>query len=88
MTRTTFVPEPHKTEMLLHSLRLEQDLGFADMTVLGAIAEKDSVIVFDSTLTGYLQGTPTWSDGFGEADSKHIEVRLSSKEEEGGRVGH
>ncbi|TNE64802.1 MAG: TonB-dependent receptor [Alphaproteobacteria bacterium] len=81
LVRNTFVPEPHETKMWLHSLRLDQDLEFADLTVLGAIANKDSVIVFDYSSSGYLQGTPTWSDGFGEADSKHIEARLSSKDD-------
>ncbi|MBR9791525.1 MAG: TonB-dependent receptor [Gammaproteobacteria bacterium] len=80
LTRDTVVPEPHHTEFTLHSLRLEQDLGFADLTFLGAVADKDSLIVFDYSLNGYLQaGVGTWSDGFGEADSDHLELRLSSK---------
>ena len=55
LTRDTVVPEPHHTEFTLHSLRVEQDLGFADLTFLGALAEKDSLIVFDYSLNGYLQ---------------------------------
>jgi outer membrane receptor protein involved in Fe transport len=83
-TRNTVVAEPHDTEMLLHSLRVEQDLGFADLTVLGALAKKESYIVFDYSTSGYLvAGEPTWSDGYAEADSKHIEARLSSKEDSG-----
>ncbi|MFC3050497.1 TonB-dependent receptor [Kordiimonas pumila] len=81
LTRNTVVAEPHETEMLLHSLKIEQDLGFADLTVLGALASKESYIVFDYSTSGYLvAGEPTWSDGFAESDSKHFEARLASKE--------
>jgi len=82
-TRSTGVAEPHDTEMLLHSLKIEQDLGFADLTILGAIAEKDSLIVFDYTGRGYVDpAEPTWSDGFAEGDSKHFEVRLASSDDD------
>lgn len=81
LTRDTYVPEPHETEMLINSLRLDQDLGFANLTVLGAMADKESTIIFDYTANygeAYQAGGPVF--GVGEADSKsrNIEVRLSS----------
>jgi iron complex outermembrane recepter protein len=81
LTRDTYAPEPHTTEMLLHSLRLDQDLGFGSLTVLGALADKESRIVFDYTNTfgpTYLAGNPTVGFGDAESTTRNIEVRLSS----------
>jgi iron complex outermembrane recepter protein len=81
LTRDTYAPEPHTTEMLLHSLRLDQDLGFANLTVLGALADKESRIVFDYTNSfgpTYLAGNPTIGFGDAESDSRNFEVRLGS----------
>jgi outer membrane receptor protein involved in Fe transport len=80
LTRNTVVPEPHSTEMWLHSLRLDHALDFADLTVIGALAEKESLIVFDYSFVGYLQGTAAWSDGIAESDSTHFEARLASSD--------
>jgi outer membrane receptor protein involved in Fe transport len=81
MTRDTYVAEPHTTEMLLNSLRFDQDLGFGSLTVLGALADKESRIVFDYTNSfgpTYLAGNPTAGDGEAESKSRNVEVRLSS----------
>ncbi|MGH8178258.1 MAG: TonB-dependent receptor [Steroidobacter sp.] len=81
LTRDTYAPEPHTTEMLLHSARLDQDLGFANLTVLSALADKESRIVFDYTATfgpAYLGGNPTVGFGDAESDSRSFEVRLAS----------
>jgi len=81
LTRTTFVPEPHQTEMLINSLRLDQEVGFANLTVLGAVADKESTVVFDysgnyGTLP--LSGQPVFGVGDAQSKSRNVEVRLSS----------
>jgi iron complex outermembrane recepter protein len=84
LTRDTYAPEPHTTEMFLHSARLDQDLGFATLTVLGALADKESHIVFDYTNTfgiNYLAGNPTVGFGDAKSTSRNIEIRLASSGE-------
>src|SRR5688572_7337134 len=84
LTRETYVPEPHETEMLIHSLRLDQQLGFANLTVLGAVADKESTLIFDYTGNygeTYQAGGPVFGVGEAESKSRNIEVRLSSKEQ-------
>jgi outer membrane receptor protein involved in Fe transport len=78
LTRDTFVPEPHEPELTIHSLRLDQDLGVGTLTLLGAFADKSSRIVFDQTVSGFLQGIPTETIGRAEADIENFEVRLAS----------
>jgi iron complex outermembrane receptor protein len=80
--RRTFVPEPHDTELIINSLRLDQDVGFADLTILGAMADKDGKPVFDSTVSGFMQAdVPTPSNSHVESDAWHVEARLASKGE-------
>jgi len=81
--RATYIFEPHDTELELYSLRLDQDVGFAELTVLGAIANKDGKPVFDSSDVGYLQGNflPTPSRSHVASDAYHVEARLASKGE-------
>jgi outer membrane receptor protein involved in Fe transport len=80
--RRTFVPEPHDTELLINSLRLDQDVGFADLTVLGAMADKDGKPVFDNTPSGFMQaGVPTPANSHVKSDAWHVEARLASKGE-------
>lgn len=81
LTRETYVPEPHETEMLIHSLRLDQELGFGDLTVLGAMADKESALVFDYTGNygeNFQAGGPVFGVGEAESKSRNLEVRLSS----------
>ena len=81
LTRDTYVPEPHETEMLINSLRLDQELGFGNLTVLGAVADKESTLVFDYTGNygeTYEAGGPVFGVGEAESKSRNIEVRLSS----------
>jgi outer membrane receptor protein involved in Fe transport len=88
LTRDTYIPEPHTTEMLINSLRLEQELGFANLTVLAARADKESRITFDYTanvLPAVRARGPVYSIGDAEAKSSNFEVRLSSLGES--RVG-
>ncbi|MGH6609936.1 MAG: TonB-dependent receptor, partial [Burkholderiaceae bacterium] len=81
LTRDTYASEPHTTEMLLHSARLDQELGFANLTVLGALADKESRIVFDYTANfgpTFLGGNPTVGFGDAESESRNFEIRLAS----------
>jgi len=78
LTRDTFVPEPHEPELTIHSLRLDQDFNMGTLTLLGAVADKSSRIVFDQTVSGFLQGTPTETVGNAEADIENFEVRFAS----------
>jgi iron complex outermembrane receptor protein len=48
--RTTNVPENQDTEFQLHSLKLEQALGFATMTAIGSYIEKKNTTVFDDSV--------------------------------------
>ncbi len=82
LTRDTYVPEPQDTSLQLHSLRWDQDVGFGDLTVLTGFARKRSSTTFDSTLTGYLQGTPTDDFTQARARAEHYEVRLASKQDQ------
>ncbi len=77
--RDTYIAEPQDTEFTMHTLRFEQRFSFADLTVLGAIAKKENLTVFDYTSYGLLDSTAdTAYNGIGKADSDHIEVRLAS----------
>ena len=83
LTRDTYVPEPHETEMLINSLRLDQQLGFANLTVLGGVADKESTLIFDYTANygeAYAASGPVFGVGEAESKSRNIEVRLSSAE--------
>ena len=84
LTRSTYVPEPHETEMLINSLRLDQEFGFATLTVLGAMADKESNIVFDYSGNYFelpMSGNPVFGDGDAESKSRNAEVRLASNGE-------
>ncbi len=84
LTRDTYVAEPHKTEMLVNSLRLDQDLSFGSLTVLGALADKESDLIFDYTrdfpagILGSGLGTPVYGIGEAESESKSLEFRIAS----------
>ena len=40
LTRDTTATEPHDTDLTINSLRLDQDVGFANLTLLGGITDK------------------------------------------------
>lgn len=87
LTRDTYAAEPHTTEMLVNSLRWDQDLGFGSLTALAALADKESRITFDYTAgfgVGFLAGNPTVGFGDAESESMNYEIRLASSGE--GRV--
>lgn len=81
--RNTARAEPQKTDFWLNSLRLDQDAGFADLTVLGAVNEKHNTTVFSypySYVTGVTTGDgAAYSRGKAHANIKTFEARLASK---------
>lgn len=81
--RDTSVLEPHITEFIIHSLRLDQDLGATRFTMLGSYATKDGRPTFDSTTSCYLQGCiPTEFNSHVESRATHFEARLASNDTE------
>ena len=69
------------TDFMLHSLRIEQDLGFATLTGLGSYVEKNSDLVFDdSVFVGIDPRTNTvqLSSSFGATETAYGELRLAS----------
>ena len=69
------------TDFMLHSLRIEQDLGFATLTGLGSYVEKNSDLVFDdSVFVGIDPRTDTvqLSSSFGATETAYGELRLAS----------
>lgn len=86
LTRVTQNNEPQKTRFFLNSLRLDQDVGFADLSILGSVNKKTNTTVFDSSFYGFLTGNTVGplapiSIGNATANIKHGEIRLSSKGE-------
>lgn len=78
-TRNTLVPEPVEFELQLHSLRLDQDLGFATLTALGGYSEKKRSITNDYTVF-YGAGLPNPALYFdkGKSENRSLELRLAS----------
>lgn len=79
--------EPQKTSFQLHSLRLDQDIGFATATVLGSVDRKRNDTLFSypfGLVTGITTGPDTsYATSFGRANIKTIEGRLASKDDGG-----
>lgn len=92
LERNTALPEFTNTKIAVHSLRLDQDLGFADLTALLAHQKKQQDWRFDYTPIraaynadlGLDLSTPLYIVSGGESRGKSIELRLASKP--GGRV--
>jgi iron complex outermembrane receptor protein len=80
--RDTPRAEPQETSFWLNSLRLDQDLGFADLTVIGSVTEKDNSTVFSypyDYVTGVTTGeAAAYSLGVADAELKTFEARLAS----------
>lgn len=77
--RDTRVNEPVEYELQLHSLRLDQDLGFATLTALAGYSEKERHLTNDFTVF-YGDGlpNPTPYDDTGKSESRSFELRLAS----------
>ncbi|MXO67740.1 TonB-dependent receptor [Altererythrobacter marinus] len=79
--RNTNVPEYQKTEFQLHSLRLEQELGFATLSALGSYVRKESDLAFDDSIFVGIDprtGTPQLSGSAGTSETTYAELRLAS----------
>ncbi len=80
--RNTPRAEPQSTDFWLNSLRLDQDIGFASLTLLGSVDEKHNTTVFAypyNYVTGVTTGAAAAYDrGDASANIKTIEGRLAS----------
>lgn len=86
--RSTAIAEPNESDVQVHSLRLDQDLGFATLTALGAYQKKTQDFIFDFTpyrvfYNADLQldlTSPLYIGSGGESEGQSIELRLASNE--------
>lgn len=79
--RATNVAETQDTDFMLHSLRFEQDLGFATLTALGSHIEKNGRVVFDYSIFGGNDprtNTPLLDFSFAKSKTDYAELRLAS----------
>ncbi|ASR43176.1 hypothetical protein BEN78_07055 [Xanthomonas citri pv. mangiferaeindicae] len=84
--RTTAIPEFTDTKVAVHSLRLDQDLGFATLTALLAQQDKRQEWQFDYTPIrgaynadlGLDLDTPLYIASGGESTGRSLELRLAS----------
>ncbi len=84
--RATNVAEFQDTEIMLHSLKLEQDLGFATLTAIGSYTEKKANLAFDNSIFGGNDprtNTPALASSDGKSKTEYGELRLASPD--GGR---
>ena len=85
-TRPTTVREYQDSDFQMHSLRVEQDLGFATLTAVGSYTKKNARSRFDYSFGVDFDprtGTPIVGDGFGHSKTEYGELRLASPD--GGR---
>lgn len=88
LARSTAIVEPNETDVQIHSLRLDQELGFATLTALGAYHKKTQDYIFDFTPfrvfynadLGLNLTTPLYIGSGGESEGESIELRLASSE--------
>ena len=84
--RDTPRAEPQKTAFWLNSLRLDQDVGFADLTVLGSTDHKTNTTIFSypyAYVTGVTTGAgAAYSRGTAKANLDTFEARLASKDDD------
>lgn len=80
-TRANFIEDPQSNKFQLYSARLDQDLGFATLTLLGSRSVKDGVVQYDQTVgtipyTGL--NTSAYEVMTGHARAWYGEARLAS----------
>jgi len=82
-TRPNTVREYQDSDFQMHSLRLEQDLGFATLTAVGSYTKKKASSRFDYGLGAFdpRTGTPLVGVGFGNSKTKYGEIRLASPDD-------
>ncbi|WP_164978617.1 TonB-dependent receptor [Pseudoxanthomonas composti] len=86
LQRNTAIPEFTNTKVDVHSLRLDQNLGFADFTALLAYQKKQQDWRFDYTPIRSAYNAdldldltnPLYIDSGGESEGRSIELRLSN----------
>jgi iron complex outermembrane receptor protein len=81
LEKKTVIPEPNDFTTLLHSLRLDQDLGFATLTAMATYHDKSQRVTQDETaaLGSLLPGvSPIVSQQNGYSRGGDYEVRLAS----------
>ena len=79
--RSTNVPEYQRTQFQLHSLRLDQEIGFATMTALGSYIRKENDLAFDDSVFGGNDprtDTPQLSGSAGKSGTWYGELRFAS----------
>ena len=82
--RNTNVDEFQNTQFMLHSLRLDQELGFATLTAIGSYTEKKNDLAFDDSVFLGIDartGTPELSGSRGKSKTDYAELRLASSGE-------
>lgn len=82
--RATNVAEFQDTSFMLHSLKLEQDLGFATLTAIGSYTEKKANLAFDNSIFGGNDprtGTPELASSKGKSKTDYAELRLASPDD-------
>ncbi|HUD30023.1 MAG TPA: TonB-dependent receptor [Novosphingobium sp.] len=80
--RNTPRAEPQKTDFWMNSLRIDQELPFATLTVLGSVTTKNNTTLYSSPYA-YVTGVTTGDDaayslGDAHANIKSFETRLAS----------
>ncbi|MBB3474835.1 TonB-dependent receptor [Sphingomonas sp. BK345] len=79
--RNTNVDEYQDTEIQLYSLRLDQELGFANFTAIGSYTQKKADLAFDDSIFLGIDartGTPQLSSSTGKSTTYYGEMRLAS----------
>ena len=79
--RNTNVDEFQNTEIQLYSLRLDQELGFANLTAIGSHTIKKANLAFDDSIFGGNDprtDTPQLSSSVGRSKTDYGELRLAS----------
>jgi len=81
LSHDLLVPNKQTTWINQQSIKIEQDLGFADLTAIGAYTQKREYVTFDDSIyfPGFLGGTVFPSPEDAKSTSEYGEVRLSSK---------
>jgi outer membrane receptor protein involved in Fe transport len=80
--RNTNVDEYQDTEFMLHSLRVDQGLGFGTLTAIGAYTEKQNDLAFDDSVFLGIDprtGTAQLSGSRGKSKTDYLELRLASE---------
>lgn len=89
LKRSTLLPEKFNTTFSLHSLRLDQDVGFANLTTLLSYNHKAHVL--DQDLTYFYSGIggiagPVRYEEQARSGTRSAEIRLASPTTEGNRI--